>query len=320
MEDDQQINLKWCSHQHTMISSFKTFLQNGSLVDCTLAAEGKYLKAHKMVLSACSPYFATLLDQPLDKHPIFILKDIKFHQIKAIMDYMYLGEMNIDEDLLPSILQAADSLQIKGLCRNVTSPEYPDAAPPTTAITESRAVPKSRYKSAPSPKAATLSPKTSMFNQRLPASRPPFPPKQRPKQKPKREMKAKHLPLNDQQLPVKLVPELVHPTMDIDHGPVELKANVTELLPPPEPSKYVCRRCHRAYTSLTSLGRHRRVECNKKPALKCPHCIYKSMYRWNLKRHMMKYHKDKFSEDVFDALIRKLKRCRPGTADRMTCV
>lgn len=57
MEDDQQFCLKWNNHQSTLIQNFDTLLVSGTLVDCTLAAEGKYLKAHKVVLSACSPYF-----------------------------------------------------------------------------------------------------------------------------------------------------------------------------------------------------------------------------------------------------------------------
>lgn len=53
---DQQFCLRWNNHQSTLISVFDTLLENGTLVDCTLAAEGQYLKAHKVVLSACSPY------------------------------------------------------------------------------------------------------------------------------------------------------------------------------------------------------------------------------------------------------------------------
>ncbi|CAO1421974.1 unnamed protein product [Diamesa tonsa] len=115
MDDDQQFCLRWNNHQSTLISVFDTLLENGTLVDCTLAAEGKFLKAHKVVLSACSPYFAALLSQQYDKHPIFILKDVKFQELRAMMDYMYRGEVNISQDQLAALLKAAESLQIKGL-------------------------------------------------------------------------------------------------------------------------------------------------------------------------------------------------------------
>jgi len=115
MDDDQQFCLRWNNHQSTLISVFDTLLESETLVDCTLAAEGKFLKAHKVVLSACSPYFSTLLSQQYDKHPIFILKDVKFQELRAMMDYMYRGEVNISQDQLAALLKAAESLQIKGL-------------------------------------------------------------------------------------------------------------------------------------------------------------------------------------------------------------
>ncbi|XP_043588954.1 longitudinals lacking protein-like isoform X25 [Bombus pyrosoma] len=121
MEDDQQFCLRWNNHQSTLIQNFDTLLESGTLVDCTLAAEGKYLKAHKVVLSACSPYFEGLLSEHYDKHPVFILKDVKFKELKAMMDYMYRGEVNISQDQLAALLKAAESLQIKGLSESKTS-------------------------------------------------------------------------------------------------------------------------------------------------------------------------------------------------------
>ncbi|XP_017887216.1 longitudinals lacking protein, isoforms A/B/D/L-like isoform X29 [Ceratina calcarata] len=120
MEDDQQFCLRWNNHQTTLIQNFDTLLESGTLVDCTLAAEGKYLKAHKVVLSACSPYFEGLLSEHYDKHPVFILKDVKFKELKAMMDYMYRGEVNISQDQLAALLKAAESLQIKGLSESRT--------------------------------------------------------------------------------------------------------------------------------------------------------------------------------------------------------
>ncbi|XP_020290052.1 longitudinals lacking protein-like isoform X8 [Pseudomyrmex gracilis] len=121
MEDDQQFCLRWNNHQSTLIQNFDTLLESGTLVDCTLAAEGKTLKAHKVVLSACSPYFECLLSEHYDKHPVFILKDVKFKELKAMMDYMYRGEVNISQDQLAALLKAAESLQIKGLSESKTT-------------------------------------------------------------------------------------------------------------------------------------------------------------------------------------------------------
>lgn len=57
----QQFCLRWNNHQPNFISVFSTLLHNESLVDVTLAAEGRHLQAHKVVLSACSSYFQVLI-------------------------------------------------------------------------------------------------------------------------------------------------------------------------------------------------------------------------------------------------------------------
>jgi len=59
--------------------------------------------------------FKVLLSQHQEKHPILILKDIKFQELKSMLDYMYRGEVNISQEELGTFLKAAESLQIKGL-------------------------------------------------------------------------------------------------------------------------------------------------------------------------------------------------------------
>lgn len=77
-----------------------------------------------------------LLAEQYDKHPIFILKDVKFQELKAMMDYMYRGEVNISQDQLAALLKAAESLQIKGLSdsRGKNDSEPRKAAPPPPPV------------------------------------------------------------------------------------------------------------------------------------------------------------------------------------------
>ena len=54
---DQQFCLRWNHHHTTLINVFESLLKDESLVDVTLYAEERPVRAHKVVLSACSPYF-----------------------------------------------------------------------------------------------------------------------------------------------------------------------------------------------------------------------------------------------------------------------
>lgn len=52
-----QYCLRWNNYQTNLTAVFDQLLQNEFFVDVTLTTEGRSLKCHKVVLSACSPYF-----------------------------------------------------------------------------------------------------------------------------------------------------------------------------------------------------------------------------------------------------------------------
>lgn len=68
----------------------------------------------QIVLSACSTYFDAIFSQHEEKNPIVILKDVKFSDIKALVEFMYKGEINVDnvsDFILETVLLSQQSLQ-----------------------------------------------------------------------------------------------------------------------------------------------------------------------------------------------------------------
>ncbi|KAK2580912.1 hypothetical protein KPH14_005981 [Odynerus spinipes] len=112
----QQYCLRWNNHRSNLLTVFEELLQNEAFTDVTLAVDGgASVKCHKMVLAACSSYFQTLfIDLPC-KHPIVVLKDVKYCEIKAILEYMYRGEVNVAQEQLGGLLKVAEVLKVKGL-------------------------------------------------------------------------------------------------------------------------------------------------------------------------------------------------------------
>lgn len=49
------------------------------------------------------------------KHPIVILKDIRYQELTDMLDFMYRGEANIRQENLQQFLKLAETLQVKGL-------------------------------------------------------------------------------------------------------------------------------------------------------------------------------------------------------------
>ncbi|XP_055686893.1 protein tramtrack, beta isoform isoform X1 [Lutzomyia longipalpis] len=127
----QRFCLRWNNHQTNLLSVFDQLLHAETFTDVTLAVEGQYLKAHKMVLSACSPYFQALFVNHPEKHPIVILKDVPFADMKSLLDFMYRGEVSVDQERLTAFLRVAESLRIKGLTEvNDERPMGPAHTPP----------------------------------------------------------------------------------------------------------------------------------------------------------------------------------------------
>ena len=61
MADTQHFCLRWNNYQSSITSAFENLRDDEDFVDVTLACDGRSLKAHRVVLSACSPYFRELL-------------------------------------------------------------------------------------------------------------------------------------------------------------------------------------------------------------------------------------------------------------------
>lgn len=144
----QQFCLRWNNYQSNLTNVFDQLLQSESFVDVTLACDGHSVKAHKMVLSACSPYFQSLFFENPCQHPIVIMRDIKWPELKAAVEFMYKGEINVSQEQIGPLLKVAESLKIRGLAdvngeQDVVAPAgeltaRPSSVKPIPAPTSSR--------------------------------------------------------------------------------------------------------------------------------------------------------------------------------------
>lgn len=105
----QQYCLRWNNHRSNLLNVFDELLRNEAFTDVTLACDGGApIKCHRMVLAACSPYFQNLFTDLPCKHPVVVLKDVRYAEIKAILEYMYRGEVNVAQDQLAALLKVSD--------------------------------------------------------------------------------------------------------------------------------------------------------------------------------------------------------------------
>ncbi|CAH0694471.1 unnamed protein product [Spodoptera exigua] len=112
---DKTFHLKWNNHLQNLSQLFTTIYSSSALADVTLSCRDGTLKAHKLVLSACSPYFEQIFKDNPCQHPIVILKGIPFSEINLLVEFMYKGSVDVQELDLQSLMHTASELEIRGL-------------------------------------------------------------------------------------------------------------------------------------------------------------------------------------------------------------
>ncbi|XP_058804813.1 protein abrupt-like isoform X5 [Phymastichus coffea] len=115
MGSSQQFSLRWNNYLKHITSAFDTLRSDEDLVDVTLSCEGKRIKAHKMLLSACSTYFRDLFKENPCQHPVIIFRNVKFDDLAALVDFIYQGEVNVVQEQLDSFMTTAELLAVQGL-------------------------------------------------------------------------------------------------------------------------------------------------------------------------------------------------------------
>merc|ERR1712029_1050075 len=112
--------LRWNDFESNVSGAFRDLRQEADFFDVTLGCpDGKSLQAHKVILSACSSTFKTMLRDTQrntnSHHPYIFLRGASFPDLSAVLDFMYHGEVNVAQEDLNSFLAVAEELQIKGL-------------------------------------------------------------------------------------------------------------------------------------------------------------------------------------------------------------
>ncbi|KAL4714816.1 hypothetical protein ACJJTC_002675, partial [Scirpophaga incertulas] len=131
----QQYCLRWKHHHTNVQNMFAQLLEKERFCDVTLYCSpsfatqvpdkdtvdahhirGVSLRAHRVVLAACSELLAALLAaHDAQGEPVLVIDGAEPKHLKALLDYMYTGEMNVHHSQLASLLKTAEELRIKGL-------------------------------------------------------------------------------------------------------------------------------------------------------------------------------------------------------------
>ena len=118
MGSTEKFCLRWNDFESNISTAFQELREDKDFFDVTLACDDDQIQGHKVILSACSPFFRSILRRNRHEHPLLYLKGVKYADLVSVLNFMYHGEVNVAQEELNSFLAVAEDLKIKGLTQN----------------------------------------------------------------------------------------------------------------------------------------------------------------------------------------------------------
>ena len=123
--EDERLRLKWDDFQENIQTHFRELRGDSDFTDVTLVCEDQSVKAHKVIISACSPFFKRLLKSHPNPQPLIYMRGVKAKDLTSLVDFIYLGEASMLNEQLEGFLALAEDLELKGLSGGSHQEETP---------------------------------------------------------------------------------------------------------------------------------------------------------------------------------------------------
>ena len=122
--NQEKYNLNWHTYSDHLREMLHDMRKSNDLTDVTLICDDKrQFKAHKIVLSACSSVFKSIISDLPQNSSVIYLKGIQHQEMESILEFMYLGVATFYQERMNEFLNVAKNLEIKEISKDV---EYDD--------------------------------------------------------------------------------------------------------------------------------------------------------------------------------------------------
>ena len=124
-----KLNFTWNDFESDVTKTYSRFAKENKFSDVTLISDDEEsFSAHKLVLAGSSPFFRRIFEENAHPRPLLYLAGISSANLQHIMDFIYEGKVEIEQQELNDFLTSAQKIRIEGL--NKTSGfKHIDTAP-----------------------------------------------------------------------------------------------------------------------------------------------------------------------------------------------
>ena len=113
-------NLKWVTYTDHLRKMLQNMMSSNEMTDITLVTEDKkQFKAHKVVLSACSSLFRSIISDSISTYPIIYLRGVQSMEIESILHFLYLGEATVHQERMNELFNVAKILGVEHISKDI---------------------------------------------------------------------------------------------------------------------------------------------------------------------------------------------------------
>jgi hypothetical protein len=115
IENPQKMShFSWKHHPNHLLTGFELLLEQEIFCDVTLICgqDRENIVAHKLVLSACSDYFHSILEENPCKNSVIYLPEFSPWEMRALVEFMYRGQVHVDLDRVQELVNSGKELKV----------------------------------------------------------------------------------------------------------------------------------------------------------------------------------------------------------------
>ena len=112
-------DMVWEAHSDHLKELMKIMMMSRDSAEVTLVCDDeKQIKAHKVILSASSSFFKSVLENSSHPNPIIYLRGIDSVEMDSLLQFIYLGQASVCKSKLDQFVKVAKDLKVKELTEN----------------------------------------------------------------------------------------------------------------------------------------------------------------------------------------------------------
>ena len=102
---DENLSVQWSDFQSNISANFRGLRTESDFTDVTLVCKDQEFQAHKLILSASSTFFKTMLQRTTKQaDPIIFMRGVEGKDLEAVVDFIYFGEAKVLQVILSEYL------------------------------------------------------------------------------------------------------------------------------------------------------------------------------------------------------------------------